>query len=133
MGLSLGNQFRKEKHTIAYNFLFSYKNTSEFYKDAIFARYGLNGDKNDTEMQTREYQSGDYGVNNVLISALGGVSFKTLSSKYSIKLYLQNGESKAGIFDFINADQGAEFYGFQHNLEYSQRSLTNLYIGAKYN
>ena len=134
MGLSLGNQFRKEKHTIAYNFLFSYKNTSEFYKDAIFARYGLNGDKNDTEMQTREYQSGDYGVNNVLISALGGVSFKTLSSKYSIKLlHLQNGESKAGIFDFINADQGAEFYGFQHNLEYSQRSLTNLYIGAKYN
>ena len=80
------------------------------------------GDKSQVEMQTREYQIGNYGVNNVLISTLGGFSIKTQNSKYSIKLlHLQNGESKAGIFDFTNADQGAEFYGFQHNLEYSQK------------
>ena len=133
LGFSLGNQFKKEKYTLAYNFLLSYKNTSEFYEDAIFGRYGLPGDKSQVEMQTREYQIGNYGVNNVLISTLGGFSIKTQNSKYSIKLlHLQNGESKAGIFDFINADQGAEFYGFQHNLEYSQKSLSNLFIGGKH-
>ena len=45
-------------------------------------------------------------------------------------IHLQNGETKAGIFDFINSDQGAEFFGFQHNLDYSQRSLSNLLIAG---
>ena len=44
----------------------------------------------------------------------GGVSFKTLSSKYSIKLLQLNGESK-GAFDFING-QGENFMAFNTTL-----------------
>ena len=130
---SLGNQFKKEKYTYGYNFVLSYSNTTEFYQDVEYGRYGLSGDANVTEMDVRERQTGDYGVNNVLLSTLAGVSLKTLNSNYQINfLHLQNGESKAGIFDYYNADQGAVFYGFQHNLEYSQRSLSNLLISGKH-
>ena len=130
---NVGNQFKKEKYTLGYNFVLSYKNTTEFYQDAVFGRYGLNGDPSVTQMEVREFQKGDYGVNSVLISTMGGFALKTLNSKYFINIiHLQNGESKAGIFDYDNSDQGAVFSGFQHNLEYSQKALTNLLISGNH-
>ncbi|WP_066756619.1 TonB-dependent receptor domain-containing protein [Crocinitomix algicola] len=131
---SFGNQIKKGEKTIGYSGMFSYKNNTEFYKEAIFARYGLSGDPDEMEMQTREYQTGSYGVNNVLLTAMGGMAIKSASSKYTFNvLHLQNGESKAGIFDYLNSDQGAIFQGYQHNLEYSQRSLTNVLFSGKHN
>ena len=35
-------------------------------------------------------------------------------------MHLQNGESSAGIFDFVNNDEGSYFEGYQHNLFYSK-------------
>ena len=133
VGTSLGNQFAFKKFSLGYNFVGSYKNNTEYYEDAQFSRYGLSADPNVTEMEMREMQVGDYGVNNVLLTGLAGVAIKTKRSKLSLTMiHLQNGESKAGIFDYINADQGAIFYGFQHNLEYSQRSLTNVHLTGKH-
>lgn len=130
-GANLGNQFKKEKVTIGYNFLLSYKNETEFYKDAEYGRYGLSGDNSETEMETRIAQKGDLGVNNVIWSTMGGFAIKTLKSKYRINLlHIQNGQSSAAIFDFISRDQGADFDAFQHNLEYTERSLTNLLIAG---
>ncbi|PHR48880.1 MAG: hypothetical protein COA32_05300 [Fluviicola sp.] len=133
-GASVGDQFKKEKYTIGYNVNLSYKNSTEYYEDAVFGRYGLSGDKDVNQMEAREYQVGDYGVNNILSSGLVGLALKTAKSKYSLNvLHLQNGESKAGIFDYENTDQGAEFSGFQHNLEYSERALTNIMLTGKHN
>ena len=126
-----GNQKTGKKVTIGYNFALSYKNTTEFYENAEYGRYGLSGNADIFEMEVREFQQGDFGVNSVLVSGMGGFAFKTKTSKYRINfIHLQNGETKAGIFDFINSDQGAEFFGFQHNLDYSQRSLSNLLIAG---
>src|SRR5690606_2204009 len=47
-------------------------------------------------------------------------------------IHIQNGNSKAGIFDYQNSDQGAEFEGAQHNLEYTQRSISNLLLKGKH-
>lgn len=133
IGGSFGNQFGSKKLTMGYNFAFSYKSNTEFYEDAEFARYGLSGDPDITEMDVRELQTGDYGVNNVLLSGLAGFAVKTQNSKYRINLlHLQNGESKAGIFDFSGSDQGSIFESFQHNLDYSERSLTNLLVDGKH-
>lgn len=133
LGYHIGNQASFGQKSVGYNFSLSYKNNYEYFKDAEFARYGLSGDPDVTEMEVREFQSGSIGVNTVLLSALAGLSVKTSVSKYSIDLlHLQNGESRAGIFDYRNADQGAVFYGFQHNLDYSQRSLSNLIIRGKH-
>ncbi len=132
-GLTLGNQFKREKMTIGYNAVITYKNSTDYYKDALFARYGLSGDASVSQLEVREHQEGDYGSNNVLLSGLGGLAIKTLRSRISLQiLHLQNGESKAGIFDYTSSDQGAVFSGFQHNLEYSQRSLTNALLSGKH-
>jgi hypothetical protein len=133
IGGNYGNQVQRKGVTLGYNFVASYKNTTEFYNDAQYSRYGLSGDPAINEMEVRELQTGSFGVNNVLMSGMAGFAIKTLNSKYRLSLlHLQNGESKAGIFDYYNADQGAIFEGFQHNLEYSQRGLTNLLIGGKH-
>ena len=133
IGTSYGNQFPGEKTTLGYSFAFSYKNSTEFYKDAEYGRYGLAGNKDIMEMDVREFQLGDFGVNNVLISGMAGIAIKTLKSKMRINaLHLQNGESKGGIFDFEGSDQGSIFSGFQHNLDYSQRSLSNLFFSGKH-
>lgn len=128
-----GNQFKKEKFTYGYNAVLSYSNKTQFYQNVEYGRYGLSGNADITSMDVRELQTGEYGVNNVLLTGLLGFSVKTLNSKYSINaLHIQNGESKAGIFDYYNADQGAIFYGFQHNLEYSQKSITNINAHGKH-
>ena len=80
------SQFKKEKYTYGYNFVLSYSNTTEFYQDVEYGRYGLSGDANVTEMDVRERQTGDYGVNNVLLSTLAGVSLKTLNSNYKFTI-----------------------------------------------
>ncbi|MDX1651108.1 MAG: TonB-dependent receptor [Brumimicrobium sp.] len=131
-GASVGDQFKKTGYSIGYNVSLSYKNSTEYYEDAIFGRYGLSGDKGVYKMDQREYQIGDFGVNNVMSSLMGGIAFKTGKSKYTLNiLHLQNGESKAGIFDYSSTDQGAEFSGFQHNIEYSERSLTNAILTGR--
>ncbi|QQS50794.1 MAG: TonB-dependent receptor [Bacteroidota bacterium] len=132
-GVTYGNQVAREKVTLGYNFALSYKNITEFYKDAIDARYGLSGDPGVYEMNRREYQKGDIGENNVLLSGLGGFAIKTSNSKVGLNiLHLQNGEKKSGIFDFIGSDQGSDFISFQHGLDYSQRSMTNLLFDGKH-
>jgi len=133
-GFNYGNQIAREKVTMGYNFLFNYSNTTEYYEDAEYGRYGLSGDASVFEMDMREFQIGDLGIQNVLMSAMGEFAIKTQNAKYRMNvLHIQNGESRAGIFDYENSDQGAEFDGFQHNLEYSERSLTNLLLAGSHN
>lgn len=132
-GASFGNQVPLNKITIGYNFGLSYKNNTEFYKNAEYGRYGLSNNPDEMDLEVREFQKGDFGVSSVLVSGLAGVALKTKYSKYRVNfLHLQNGESKAGIFDYEGSDQGSVFSGFQHNLEYSQRSLTNILIDGKH-
>lgn len=133
LGTSFGNQFKKEKVTIGYNAVLSYKNSTDFYREAQFSRFGLSGDASNMEMDTRELQTGSFGVNNVFVTGMAGFAIKAAQSKISLNvLHLQNGEKKAGIFDYFSTDQGSEFLGFQHNLEYSQRSLTNAMLKGKH-
>ena len=133
-GATVGNQHKLENYKLGYNVVLSYSNSTSYYEDAFYGRYGLSADPTITEMDVRERQEGDFGVNNVLASVMGGIALKSNTAKYTFNImHLQNGESKAGVFDFYNADQGAIFYGFQHNLEYSERSLTTAQLTGSYN
>jgi len=132
-GASFGNQMPLKKITLGFNFGFSYKSNTEFYKNAEYGRYGLSNDPDVTDLEVREFQVGDFGASSVLVSGLAGFALKTMHSKYRVNIiHLQNGESKAGIFDYEGSDQGSIFSGYQHNLEYSQRSLTNILIDGKH-
>ncbi|WBL42953.1 TonB-dependent receptor [Algoriphagus halophytocola] len=131
ISFSLGNQIAKPKATWGYNFALTYKNETEFYQDAEYNLYAKPREASATELEPLERQRGDYGVNNVLLGGLAGIALKTDNSKYKLNImHLQNGESKAGQFNFINTNLGANFEASQYNLEYSQRGLTSILLGG---
>lgn len=131
IGTSFGNQISLAKGKLGYFASISYKNETEFLEDAVYSRYGRANSFDENELELRELSRGDVGTNNVLIGALGGIAFKTDRSKYKLSiLRLQNGESKAALFDYSGSDQGSNFEAIQNNLEYSQRSMTNLLLSG---
>ncbi|MFH1119172.1 MAG: TonB-dependent receptor [Bacteroidota bacterium] len=133
IGVSAGDQYALKKITLGFNVALSYKSNTEYYDQAEYGKYGMFEDSSNLEADVREKQEGGYGVNSVLISGLVGFAIKTEKSKIRINLLkLQNGESKAGVFGFNKTNQGAVFTGVQHNLEYNQRSMTNLLINGKH-
>lgn len=132
-GASFGNQVPFKKVTLGYNFGLTYKASTEYYRNAEYGRYGLSSDPDLTEMEVREFQIGDYGSSSVLVSGLAGFALKTTRSKFRINMiHMQNGVSRAGIFDFEGSDQGSVFSAVQHNLEYNQRSLSNILVDGKH-
>ncbi|GAB2493637.1 TonB-dependent receptor [Algoriphagus taiwanensis] len=131
LGFSLGNQIARSRATWGYNFAFTYKNETEFYKDAEFNLFAKPANSNENELEALERQRGDYGVNNVLLGGIAGIALKTQSSKFKLNfLHLQNGESKAGQFLFLNTNLGANFEATQYNLEYSERGLSSILLSG---
>lgn len=123
----------KGKYTLGYSFAMNYKNDVEFYEDAEFNTYGKPAASDDYELDALETRKGDYGVRNVLLGGMGGLAIKSEKSKYRVNfMHLQNGESKAGIFDYEANDVGTTFLAKQYNIDYSQRSLTNVLISGKH-
>jgi hypothetical protein len=132
-GINAGNQIVGNKFTFGYNFAISYKSNTEFTQDAVYGRFGLSNDITENELVAREFQKGDFGTQNYLLSGLGGFALKNQNSKVRLYfLHIQNAESKAGIYDYIGSDKGSNFEGFQHNLDYSQRALTNILLDGKH-
>ena len=130
---SYGDQVALKKLTLGYNVALSYKNETEFFQDAEFSRFGKAPDLNQTQLDTLEFQKGDFGVNNVLIGGLAGIAVKTDKAKYKLNfLHLQNGESKAGTFTYLGRELGSVFDALQYNLEYGERSLTNFLLGGEH-
>ncbi len=84
----------------------------------------------------RNGRDGKVGESNVLLGALGGIAYKTGNSKLRLTVFrLQNGESRAGQFDYVvppGGVGGSDFKGAISNLEYKQRSLTNLFLGGEH-
>ncbi len=131
LSFSLGNQLVRPKATWGYNAAVTYKNETEYYQNAEFNLYAKPIGQTETELEPLEKQRGDFGVNSVLLGGMAGIALKTHASKYKINvLHLQNGESKAGIFDFQNTNLGSNFDATQYNLEYSQRALTSVLLSG---
>ncbi|HLW39580.1 MAG TPA: TonB-dependent receptor [Brumimicrobium sp.] len=130
---NVGDIFKNETYSIGYNVNVSYKNETKFYEDAVFSRYGLSSDLNERKLVMRETQKGNYGENDVTLSGMLGLTLNTAKSRYNLNLlHLQNGTSTAGIFDYDKTDQGTVFSGFQHNLEYGQRTFSNAIVSGSH-
>ena len=122
-----------KKYTLGYQSALTYKNQTEFYRDAEFNLWAKPNETAKNELIPFELQTGNYGTNNVVMAYLGSIALKSKSDKFNLNLmHIQNGESRAGKFLFRNSVQGANWEAQQHNLEYNQRSLTNLYLTGKH-
>lgn len=137
MDYSLGGDYGdkrilKSGATIGYNVALSYSEKTRFYEDVKQERYALATDPSDYNLIPRALQVGDYGTNDVLISSLAGVAYKKDNSSYKFNaLRIQNGESKAGFFEF-SAPTNNPYDALQYNLEYNQRVLTNFSLAGKH-
>lgn len=142
LGLSIGNQIDvgndKNKSSkdpkLGYIFSLSYKNEFRYYDDVIFGEYQRFIDPDIYEMRYATIQNGQIGEQSVLIGALGGLAYKTKLTKYRFTvMHLQNGESRAGKFQIDNDGEAVGQSGYRagsDNLEYNQRSLTNLLLNG---
>lgn len=131
--VSAGNQRTIGKYSIGYNVALSYKNNTEYFEDVVNANYVTSPDKSVYTLEKEVAQEGDYGVNSVLTSALGGISIKKNNSKVGLTvLHLQNGESKAGIFDWEKPGDNNELHGILYSLDYTERSLTNILLNGSH-
>tara|TARA_B110000902_G_scaffold257445_1_gene325620 strand:+ start:4070 stop:6907 length:2838 start_codon:yes stop_codon:yes gene_type:complete len=130
LGYSSGNQFDigQRNHTIGVIGSISYSNQTEFYQNAENNFFNKNTDINIFTLDTNRTQKGDIGINNIILSSLGGISYRTDHSKYKLNLlHIQNGESKSG--KFRQQTRFSDFIDFnKDNLEYTQRSITNLLL-----
>ena len=125
--ISGGNQILlKNENRLGYFGSLSYKNNTNFYENSENNTYYRNADKSVFKLFENRIQKGRLGENSVILSAMTGLSYKTNLSKYKFNfLHIQNGESSAGIFDqTVNLNDSKNL--LKHNIEYTQRSITNL-------
>ncbi|HCK21981.1 MAG TPA: TonB-dependent receptor, partial [Bacteroidetes bacterium] len=112
----------------------SYKSEYRFYNEAFFGEYQRYTNPDSLNMRFATTQDGQLGEQSVLAGALLGIAYKTDLSKLKLTvMHLQNGENRAGKFAIVNdgAAVGQSGYlAFSDNLEYNQRSLTNIFVGG---
>ncbi len=142
VGYSAGNQWEWKNRTkasgevpkLGYVFSLSYKSNYTYYDDVTYGEYQRYLDPSVYEMRYATVQQGQLGEHNTLIGGVLGLAYKTNLKKVRATLmHLQNGESRAGQF-WIDNDASAVgqsgYKAFSNNLEYNQRSLTNLLING---
>ncbi|RNL83067.1 TonB-dependent receptor [Sinomicrobium pectinilyticum] len=109
-----------------------YKNTTSFYEgfdDGIYQKWT---EPDLYELRYDRRRVGDLGINNVLLSGLAGLSYKTERSKYRFNiLHLQNGENQASLYN-QDTQVSNSIRVFKNYLEYKQRSVTNLLFSGKH-
>lgn len=139
-GISFGNQKvlgsdddpESTRPRLGYIFSASYRTDYKFYDDVTYGEYQREIDPYITELRYATIQQGQLGERNVLVGLLGGVAYKTQFNKIRLTaMRLQNGESRAGQFRIDNDGAAVGQSGYiaeSDNLEYNQRSLSNLLL-----
>ncbi len=134
--IELGDQSNGNNQKLGYIFSLSYKSEYTYYDDVFFGEYQRRGDPETYEMKYATERQGEMGEHNVLAGALGGIAYKTNYSKIRLTaMHLQKGTSRAGLFNIKNSPDAVGQSGYRassDNLEYNQRSLTNILLHGKH-
>ncbi len=129
-GFSYGNQFEVGDNKLGFIASLDYKNTTTFYEGFENGIYQKPEDRDEYELRFDRRQQGDLGANNVLASLLTGLTFKTQKSKYKLNLlHIQNGESRAALFDQRTEISNA-INVVKDNLEYTERAISNMLLSG---
>jgi TonB-dependent receptor len=130
-GFNYGNQFDVKDNKLGFIASIDYKNTTTFYEGFENGIYQKPQERDEFELRFDRRQKGDIGTNNILASVLTGLSYKTAKSKYNLNfLHIQNGETKAALFDQKTEISNA-IDVVKDNLEYTERAITNVLLSGK--
>jgi len=136
-GFSYGDQkLLKNGHKLGYIMSGTYKSSRDFYENVNYGEYQVQVPSDAYEMLYATTSEGSIGQENVFVGGMVGLAYKTDKSKHKINLiHLQNGESKAAQFNIDNNSDAigqSGFLAYSNNLEYSQRSITNVLLNGNY-
>ncbi len=133
-GMTYGNQFNFENnHALGILGSISYRSEQSLYENAQDNIYNYSPLKSDYEFEENRIQNGTIGGENIIASALFGITYKTLNSKYKINgLHIQNGESTSGRFRQLT--RFSDFIDFnKYNIAYTERSISNAMVNGLHN
>jgi len=132
LGFNYGNQFQVGENRLGVIASIDYKNSTEFYQNFRNGIFQKPQERDDFNILADRTQIGDLGSNNVLLSGLVGVTYKTDRSKYTLNLLnIINGQSSATIFDQETKISNV-VSSVKNNLEYTQRNITNVLLSGKH-
>ncbi|WP_461532725.1 TonB-dependent receptor [Sinomicrobium sp.] len=133
LSFSYGNQFDVGNgNKLGLIASLDYKNTTSFYENFDDGIYQKWSESDNYEMRYDRRRVGDLGINNVLLSGLAGLSYKTERSKYRFNiLHLQNGENQASIYN-QDTQVSNSIQVMRNYLEYTERSVTSLLFSGKH-
>lgn len=133
LSFDFSNQYNVGDHKLGVIGVLNYKKSTNFYEGF---RNGVYQKPNQTDPSSELRQDhasvGDLGQEEVLLSGMLGLNYKTDRSKYTFNvLHVQNGESRAAIYDQVYKIQNSN-ETYKHTLDYSQRSITNFLLAGKH-
>src|SRR5690606_34281970 len=132
LGVNYGNQYDVGGNKLGFIASIDYKNNTTFYEGFENGIYQMPEERDEYELRFDRRQHGDLGGRNVLGSILTGLAYKTDRSKYTLNLLrIQNGESRAAIFD-QRTEISNSIDVVKNNLEYTQRSISNMLLSGKH-
>lgn len=140
--LSVANQLSLNKSSqnsskLGYIFSLTYKSDYRYYDDMSYGEYQRFINPDVFSMRYATVQNGELGERNFLLGALAGLAYKTQNTKIKLSvMHLQNGERRAGRFEILNDGEAvgqSGYYATSDNLEYNQRSLTNVLLAGTHN
>lgn len=132
IGLSTGNQVDFKGMKLGYIGAINYRNTSNFYEDAIDAAYVKPADNAEYELIQDTRFQGPLSESNVQLSGLGGISLKSDKNKYRVQaMHIQNGTSRAAYRTRVRSNNNFNT-SYVDNLEYTERFLTNVLIAGEH-
>lgn len=115
-------------------FSLSYKNEYRYYDDVRYGEFQRHPDPDSLELRYATVQEGRMGEHSVLLGGIAGIAYKTDKSKVKLNvMHLQNGQSRAARFDIDNNGNAvgqSGYLAFSDNLEYNQRSLSNILLSG---
>jgi len=131
--LTAGNKFDIGHNKLGYIASISCRNETQYFDEYINGQvFRKDTDPSIYQLNTDRTQQGEGGINEVLISGIAGLSYKTAKSKYKFNLlHIQNGESQASIFNQQNRIENSNDIK-KDNLIYTQRSITNFLLNGKH-
>ena len=133
--LAFGNQQKiGDKKVIGYNLAFSYTNEYEYFDDGITGRYKLIDPNDETLIGQLTLNTDIKGVQSVLWSALGNISFK-LNEHHKLGLLVLHNQSGLSTGRYQagekNSDESGMFYQTK-TLQYLQRGLSSAQLNGEH-
>lgn len=121
---------------LGYIFSLSYKSDYKYYDEVTYGEYQRYSNADSMQMRYATVQNGQMGEHNVLIGAIAGVAYKSSLTKVKLTaMHLQSGTSRAAKFNIDNDGEAVGQSGYiamSDNLEYNQRSLTNVLLNGSH-